>query len=403
MTMSGNFAEQEPTASPIPLPIVSPSVSTSPPQAPTTISSERHFVLNPSGETLASTETSISEPNLLPIPYLNNAEHFNIFTDYLSHDMRCDDEASRNFGAPFMWMTSSIDGPFRSADTSDQVASNLCMLSDGNLATAEITESTDSTVHGLDSCANLYSGEARASEDLARLHACPQDVCPSFPMLQEDELQRSGAEIFGYVSNIPRNAYAALRSFYVSELGYDDTSFPQSGLLHAFVELYFEYFDPHLPFLHPMRVETDQLSWVLLTAVAAIGSQYSEVRDASKFTVVLQSLLRRATHHSVCLHSLVDVHVAYEVGLPRFGKGAGYINSTERTPTRYRTHFLRLNNGSKSRRTGEKYTHSIVSRSDDVRQLRCGSRIYSQSRCRAWMVVLVGGGGSCPTNVLRIW
>jgi hypothetical protein len=73
-------------------------------------------------------------------------------------------------------------------------------------------------------------------------------------------------------------------------------------LLHAFAELYFEYFDPCLPFLHPVRVERDDLSWILLMAVAAIGSQYSEVRDAPTFTTVFHHLLRKAIQAHVSLH-----------------------------------------------------------------------------------------------------
>jgi hypothetical protein len=181
------------------------------------------------------------------------------------------------------------------------------MPNDGSLITMETTVCAGIAGSEFESRATIGNGEVRSREGLDVTHTPPADVCPSFPKLQEDELQVAGAELFGYVCKISENAYASLRSFYVSESGYDDMSFPRCSLLHAFVELYFEYFDPHLPFLHPVRVGTDDLAWILLTAVTAIGSQYSDVRDAARFTAVLQHLLRRATHLSVSLHSFDDI------------------------------------------------------------------------------------------------
>jgi hypothetical protein len=130
----------------------------------------------------------------------------------------------------------------------------------------------------------------------------PVYLCPSFPIFEKDASQSAGAEVFGHVSRIPAKAYTDVRTFYISERGYDDMSFPQSRLLHVFVELYFEYFDPYMPFLHPVRVERDDLSWILLIAVAAIGSQYSEVRDAPAFTTVFHHLLQKAIQAHVSLH-----------------------------------------------------------------------------------------------------
>jgi hypothetical protein len=54
-------------------------------------------------------------------------------------------------------------------------------------------------------------------------------------------------------------------------------------LLHCFVELYFEYFDPQFPFLHPSRLEAEDVPWILLVATAAVGSHYSEVQCAEEY------------------------------------------------------------------------------------------------------------------------
>jgi len=142
---------------------------------------------------------------------------------------------------------------------------------------------------------------ARLHGDRDSTHVPLADVCPSFPVLPQDELQSASADLFGYVREVPREAYFALRAFYVSARGYDDMSFPNRSMIHSFVALYFEYFDPHLSFVHQTRMEAGDLSWLLLAAVAAIGVQYSEVKHASSFTAVLKYLLRRAVQNNVSL------------------------------------------------------------------------------------------------------
>ncbi|USP74859.1 hypothetical protein yc1106_02133 [Curvularia clavata] len=227
------------------------------------------------------------------------------FADYFPHDMSYTDAISRSLGFPFVCMTQSLDIPSQAAYNLDQGFSNPCMPNDGSLAIVESTGSANRMGSGTDSCTAIDSNEVSTRADPNATCAPPTDACPPFPVLQEEELQIAGAELFGHVSKIPEPSYNRLRDFYISERGYyDNESFPPSRLLHAFVELYFEYFDPYLPFLHPMRAGSDDLSWILLTAVAAIGSQYSDVRDAPAFAVVLQNLLRKATHPKLIFFDL---------------------------------------------------------------------------------------------------
>ncbi|UZP36682.1 hypothetical protein NXS19_004498 [Fusarium pseudograminearum] len=73
-------------------------------------------------------------------------------------------------------------------------------------------------------------------------------------------------------------------------------------ILHAFVELYFEYFDVQFPFLHPSRLEDPGLPWILLLAVAAVGSHYSEVPGTEEYNLVLSDLLARAVEQTLSNH-----------------------------------------------------------------------------------------------------
>ncbi|XPS77133.1 hypothetical protein M3J09_009167 [Ascochyta lentis] len=249
----------------------------------------------------ASSSDSLSEGasgtswSSLPLPDFISTGECDLYEDHLPHDMRCAVAMTPNSGFPFTWTMQSIQGPSQVSYTAGQDITDLSLPDNDDLAALGTIGDVRFSTSGLGSGAIVGNGEPGTCDNLGETHVPPAGICPSFPVLQEEQLQNVGAEVFGYVSKISEIAYTALCSFYVSERGYDDMSFPHSRLLHSFVELYFEYFDPQLPFLHPTRVGADDLPWILLTAVAAIGSQYSEVRDAFRFTTVLQYLLRKAT------------------------------------------------------------------------------------------------------------
>jgi hypothetical protein len=176
------------------------------------------------------------------------------------------------------------------------------MPNHGNLVALELDDSAESTRTEIGSHTAIEVRRRGLDKAVGVAHPDSTGLFTCFPMFDEDASQSAGAEVFGHVSRIPAKAYTDVRSFYISERGCDDMSFPHSRLLHAFVELYFEYFDPYLPFLHPIRVERDDLSWILLIAVVAIGSQYSEVREASTFTTVFQHLLEKAIDNHVSVY-----------------------------------------------------------------------------------------------------
>ncbi|KAF9773240.1 hypothetical protein IL306_008985 [Fusarium sp. DS 682] len=126
----------------------------------------------------------------------------------------------------------------------------------------------------------------------------------------------AGAEVFGHIHNIPRKAVEGLNNFYMTQLGDLTPIVIPRDLLHAFVELYFEYFDSQFPFLHPSRLEDPDLPWILLLATAAVGSHYSEIQGAEKYNLTLCDLLSRAVGPAVSDHILnVDVATVQSVFL----------------------------------------------------------------------------------------
>jgi len=123
-------------------------------------------------------------------------------------------------------------------------------------------------------------------------------ACKPFPEPQESSLQMAGAEMYGHIHHIPQQASEALDVFYRSQCHGNQPGIPPR-ILHAFVELYLEYFDPQFPFLHPSSVEDPDLRWILLLATAAVGSHYSEIKEADAYNAILCDLLARAVEVTV--------------------------------------------------------------------------------------------------------
>ncbi|PTD02610.1 hypothetical protein FCULG_00009031 [Fusarium culmorum] len=137
----------------------------------------------------------------------------------------------------------------------------------------------------------------------------PEHICSSytkpclpFPKLQDIGIQMARAELFGHIHDIPQQAIEGLNDFYKTQQRDNFTEAIPHDILHAFVELYFEYFDPQFPFLHPSRVEDPGLSWLLLLAVAAVGSHYTEIQVAEEYNLALSDLLARAVEQSLSNH-----------------------------------------------------------------------------------------------------
>ncbi|CEI67751.1 unnamed protein product [Fusarium venenatum] len=126
--------------------------------------------------------------------------------------------------------------------------------------------------------------------------------CLSLPKLQDISIQMARTEVFGHVHTISYQAVENLNNFYKTQSREEVTEAVPEDILHAFVELYFEFFDSQFPFLHPSRLEDPDLPWVLLLATAAVGSHYSEIQGAEEYNFALSDLLARAVEQEVSNH-----------------------------------------------------------------------------------------------------
>ncbi|KAH6952074.1 hypothetical protein DER45DRAFT_390688 [Fusarium avenaceum] len=133
--------------------------------------------------------------------------------------------------------------------------------------------------------------------------------CRPLPETHVTSTLMAGAEIFGHMHDIPQRAIQGLDNFYRTQRQDKTASTIPGSILHAFVELYFEFFDPQFPFLHLSRMQDMDLPWVLLLAVAAVGSHCSEIQDADEYTLALTDLLSRAVE-SLVSDKIASVDVA---------------------------------------------------------------------------------------------
>lgn len=127
-----------------------------------------------------------------------------------------------------------------------------------------------------------------------------QETCVEFPEPQWDDLQTADAEIFGHVKSISPKSFESIHTFFDQLHECHDSIFIDMRCFHAFVELYFEYFDPQFPFLHHTNIDVEEPSWILLLAAATVGSQYSAMKDVRQYIAVLQDLLTRAIEYNAC-------------------------------------------------------------------------------------------------------
>lgn len=89
-------------------------------------------------------------------------------------------------------------------------------------------------------------------------------------------------------------------------------SFPPIGVFSQLVFLYMENFQPILPFLHHPTLDLSTTHWLLVLALASIGSHYMESEDNDVFIVAMHEFTRRAIQTVVSsdcwpLHRLREV------------------------------------------------------------------------------------------------
>ncbi|KAH7393683.1 hypothetical protein BKA64DRAFT_710017 [Cadophora sp. MPI-SDFR-AT-0126] len=116
----------------------------------------------------------------------------------------------------------------------------------------------------------------------------------TFPLPGPEDFEIIQREDSGHVHSISSTAYDKLRAFLNNYVDSKSSHVPPVEFFHSFVQLYFEYFDPLFPFIHPSVLGEDNLPWVLLLAVSAIGCQYSGVDGGAATSTVLHEVLKRA-------------------------------------------------------------------------------------------------------------
>jgi hypothetical protein len=224
---------------------------------------------------------------------------------------------------------------FASAERAAPNLANLCSESaSGRLNNIMISVDSNATIS-----TNKYStllpaqAETEPSADLQSQRrtdsARPQEQWPtdwdpgksdnavSFPDLHGTPLGIFEAENFAHVPEVDQHIYdaflhcvAAMSDEQQVFRPFLDSVPPSLEAFNCFVQLYFEYFQPIFPMLHQPTFDPSTSSWVLVLALAAIGSRYSKIRDSSRCSNALQELLRRAIQISVSFllkNSFIDV------------------------------------------------------------------------------------------------
>ncbi|KAF5258797.1 hypothetical protein FOXYS1_10615 [Fusarium oxysporum] len=131
---------------------------------------------------------------------------------------------------------------------------------------------------------------AQSSQHNQRINQDPDALLPALTVEDENVVH---AQLFGYLRHTPHNAFQRVADFY-TEQNPCASPFMDELTFQTFLELYFEHFADQFPFLHVTVLEDDDISWVLLLAVAVVGAQFSGLKNAPLFANILQDLLNSA-------------------------------------------------------------------------------------------------------------
>ncbi|UKZ89666.1 uncharacterized protein TrAFT101_004709 [Trichoderma asperellum] len=115
------------------------------------------------------------------------------------------------------------------------------------------------------------------------------------------------AEDLAHVGPLPKQKYDQIVANFealngTAKVGYKQFStgaFPSITACNAFMQLFFEEFDPLFPFIHKPSFDPCYEHWLVLLALVTIGCRYSRVPAAADCVVVFQEFLRRAFHVAI--------------------------------------------------------------------------------------------------------
>lgn len=127
-----------------------------------------------------------------------------------------------------------------------------------------------------------------------------RDSYPEFTFPELSELQDAGMPSISGCS-IPPSVYAEILQVYTLTCinsshypNFQGGSFPSLYFFNRFINLYGTNFRSILPFVHPSSFDPATTHWLLLLALATIGSQYAELDSSGHLVVAMQEFLRRA-------------------------------------------------------------------------------------------------------------
>jgi hypothetical protein len=80
---------------------------------------------------------------------------------------------------------------------------------------------------------------------------------------------------------------------------FQSPSFPEMATLDVFVQLYIKHFQPTFPMHHSVTMKSSLTHWLLVLAMAAIGSLYSTAEDHVRYKSAMLEFLRRAVYVTV--------------------------------------------------------------------------------------------------------
>ncbi|KAL4874490.1 fungal-specific transcription factor domain-containing protein [Aspergillus karnatakaensis] len=156
------------------------------------------------------------------------------------------------------------------------------------------------------SAADFYSrshSPAMCKEDVEIRHYTPTapeiDAPLIFPDLENVSLDELEGEDYAHVPDVTVQAREETVSLIEAmehqphHPRFIDLRIPPSHVLNVWIQLYFERFHPVFPILHRPTFSAKRPHWLLVLAVAAIGAQFSALKDAYPCARALHELIRR--------------------------------------------------------------------------------------------------------------
>jgi hypothetical protein len=102
-----------------------------------------------------------------------------------------------------------------------------------------------------------------------------------------------------------------------------DSVFPSRNILSRCIQLYRDNFEAILPFIHPATFDISTSHWLLILAMAAVGSHYLEIEQSNDFSVAIHEYLRRALETLVSSPILFFQHLSSNLTQAETGKHPG--------------------------------------------------------------------------------